>query len=132
MIGRDGQLPWRLPSDLKHFRKLTLGKPVIMGRKTFELHRQAARRPRQHRRYAPEALSTAGVHGADTIAGAVALGQELASRRGANEVTIIGGAEVFRLRCRDAACLSHARTWQARRRYTLGHPRPDCLAGDLP
>ena len=36
-IGRGGDLPWRLSSDLKQFRKLTLGKPVIMGRRTFEL-----------------------------------------------------------------------------------------------
>ena len=36
VIGRDGKLPWRLPSDLKWFRKVTLGKPVIMGRKTYE------------------------------------------------------------------------------------------------
>ena len=36
VIGRDGQLPWRLPSDLKRFRKLTLGKPIIMGRKTYD------------------------------------------------------------------------------------------------
>ncbi len=35
-IGLQGQLPWRLPEDLKHFKKLTLGYPVIMGRKTFE------------------------------------------------------------------------------------------------
>lgn len=36
LIGRDGQLPWRLPEDLKHFRRLTLGKTILMGRKTFE------------------------------------------------------------------------------------------------
>lgn len=36
VIGRDGQLPWRLKSDLKHFRALTIGKPVVMGRKTYE------------------------------------------------------------------------------------------------
>src|SRR3954470_23699091 len=36
VIGRDGQLPWKLPEDLKHFKKLTLGHPVIMGRKTWE------------------------------------------------------------------------------------------------
>lgn len=35
-IGRDGQLPWRIPADLKRFKALTLGKPMIMGRKTFE------------------------------------------------------------------------------------------------
>jgi len=36
VIGRDGALPWRLPEDLKHFRRLTLGNTVLMGRKTFE------------------------------------------------------------------------------------------------
>jgi dihydrofolate reductase len=36
IIGRDGGLPWRLPDDLKHFRRLTLGNTVLMGRKTFE------------------------------------------------------------------------------------------------
>ena len=36
VIGRDNALPWRLPEDLRHFKALTLGKPVIMGRRTFE------------------------------------------------------------------------------------------------
>ena len=36
VIGRDGDLPWRLPDDLKTFKRLTLGKPVVMGRKTWE------------------------------------------------------------------------------------------------
>ncbi len=36
VIGRDGDLPWRLSSDLKHFKKITMGKPIIMGRKTFD------------------------------------------------------------------------------------------------
>lgn len=36
VIGRDNQLPWRLPADLRHFRRLTLGKPVVMGRRTYE------------------------------------------------------------------------------------------------
>ena len=35
-IGKDGKLPWHLPADLRHFKALTLGKPMIMGRKTFE------------------------------------------------------------------------------------------------
>ena len=34
VIGRDGDLPWRLPNDLKHFKQVTMGKPIIMGRKT--------------------------------------------------------------------------------------------------
>lgn len=36
VIGKDNQLPWRLPADLKHFKALTMGKPIIMGRKTFD------------------------------------------------------------------------------------------------
>jgi len=36
VIGKDGDLPWRLPADLKHFKALTMGTPMIMGRKTFE------------------------------------------------------------------------------------------------
>ena len=36
VIGRDGDLPWRLPADLKHFKATTLGKPIVMGRRTFE------------------------------------------------------------------------------------------------
>jgi dihydrofolate reductase len=36
VIGRDNQLPWRLPDDLKHFKALTMGKPILMGRRTFE------------------------------------------------------------------------------------------------
>ena len=35
-IGKDGDLPWRLPNDLKHFKKLTMGHPIVMGRKTYE------------------------------------------------------------------------------------------------
>jgi dihydrofolate reductase len=36
VIGRDNALPWRIPEDLKHFKRLTVGKPVVMGRRTFE------------------------------------------------------------------------------------------------
>ena len=36
VIGRGNQMPWHLPADLRHFKSVTLGKPVIMGRKTFE------------------------------------------------------------------------------------------------
>ena len=48
VIGRDGQLPWHLKSDLQHFRKVTLNRPVIMGRKTHEFDRQIARRTHQY------------------------------------------------------------------------------------
>ena len=97
VIGRDGQLPWRLPSDLKRFRKLTLGKPMIMGRKTYNSIGKpldgrdtivVTRRPDFH---------PPGVHRAASVEEALALGQELAARRGADEVTVVGGEEIFRL-----------------------------------
>ena len=96
VIGRDGQLPWRLPSDLKRFRKLTLGKPVVMGRKTYEFDRQAARWSRQHRRHAPAGFPRLGVHLTASVEEALVLGRELAAKRGADEVMVIGGAEIFR------------------------------------
>lgn len=96
VIGRKGQLPWRMPTDLKRFRQLTLGKPVVMGRKTYE----SIGRPLDGRDNIvitrQKDFVPSGVHVADTVAGAVALGRELASRRGVDEVAVIGGAEVFR------------------------------------
>jgi dihydrofolate reductase len=95
-IGRNGQLPWRMPTDLKRFRQLTLGKPVVMGRKTYEsIGKPLDGRDNivitRQKDFAPP-----GVHVVNSVAGAVALGRELASKRGADEVAIIGGAEVFR------------------------------------
>jgi dihydrofolate reductase len=97
VIGRDGQLPWRLPSDLKRFRKLTLSKPMIMGRKTYDSigkpldGRDTIVVTRQPDFHPP------GVHRAASVEEALALGQELAARRGADEVTVVGGEEIFRL-----------------------------------
>jgi dihydrofolate reductase len=97
VIGRNGQLPWRLPSDLKRFRKLTMGKPVVMGRKTYESIGKpldgrdnivVTRQPDFH---------PPGVRVASSVEQALALGQELAARRGADEVMVIGGAEVYRM-----------------------------------
>jgi dihydrofolate reductase len=97
VIGRNGQLPWRLPSDLKRFRKLTLGKPVVMGRKTYDSigkpldGRDNIVVTRQSDFHPP------GVHVASSVEQALALGQELAARRGVDEVMVIGGAEVYRV-----------------------------------
>jgi dihydrofolate reductase len=96
VIGRDGQLPWRLPSDLKRFRQLTLGKPVVMGRKTYASIGKpldgrdnivVTRQPDFH---------AIGVHRTASVEEALMLGQELAAKRGADEVMVIGGAEIFR------------------------------------
>jgi len=101
VIGRSGQLPWRLPTDLKRFRKLTLGKPVIMGRKTYE----SIGKPLDGRDNIvitrQKNFSAAGVHVAASIADALALGRKLAADRVADEVMIIGGADIFRAAMAD-------------------------------
>jgi dihydrofolate reductase len=95
VIGRRGKLPWRLPSDLKRFRQLTLGKPMIMGRKTY----QSIGRPLDGRDSivlsARREGYPAGVHVAASIKEALALAARLAGVRGVEEVAVIGGAEVF-------------------------------------
>lgn len=96
VIGRNGQLPWRMPTDMKRFRKLTLGKPVIMGRRTFE----SLRKPLDDRdnivvtRQAD--FGAPGIHVAPGIREALALAHPLAAARGADEIAVIGGAEIFR------------------------------------
>jgi dihydrofolate reductase len=97
IIGRNGQLPWRLPSDLKRFRKLTLGKPMIMGRKTYE----SIGKPLDGRDNIvvtrQTGFSPPGVRVVSSVEQAFALGRELAAGRGVDEVMVIGGAEVYRM-----------------------------------
>ena len=94
-IGLNGRLPWRLPGDLAHFRRATLGKPLIAGRKTFEsltgplpqremivVSRQGAPLPE-------------GVRRAASPQAALALGRERACALGVGEVCVIGGGEIF-------------------------------------
>ena len=50
VIGRDNALPWHLPDDLKRFKRLTMGKPIVMGRKTFESIGKPLPGAAQHRR----------------------------------------------------------------------------------
>lgn len=96
VIGRDGGLPWRMPSDLKRFRKLTLGKPVIMGRRTYE----SIGKPLDGRDNIVVSGRTdfapAGVHVVPTVEAALALARLLAGARGADEIAVIGGAGIFR------------------------------------
>jgi dihydrofolate reductase len=96
VIGKDGGLPWRVSSDLKLFRRLTIGKPVIMGRNTWESLpvKPLPGRPNivitRRRNFHPEGARV--VHGLDE---ALALGRALAKETAADEVAVIGGGEVF-------------------------------------
>ena len=102
VIGAGGDLPWRLPTDLKRFRKTTMGKPIIMGRKTYV----SIGKPLDGRDNIvvtrDRSFSAPGVHVALAIPDALALGRQLAAQRGAGEVVIIGGAEIFRATLAEA------------------------------
>jgi dihydrofolate reductase len=97
VIGRQGALPWRLSSDLKRFRQLTLGHPLIMGRKTFE----AIGKPLDSRDNIVVTSDTSrvprlpGVLPARSLKEAVSFGAACASSRNVNEIFIIGGGLLF-------------------------------------
>jgi dihydrofolate reductase len=97
VIGRDNRLPWHLPEDLKHFRKVTLGKPVVMGRKTWEsigrplpgrTNIVISRRP---------GYSAEGAHVVASLEDALSLAEHVARESEAAEVLVIGGEEIYRL-----------------------------------
>ena len=96
IIGRDGDMPWRLSTDLKRFKALTLGKPVIMGRKTF----QSIGRPLPGRANVIVTragdFDTEGVAVANSLPAAVAQASELAVAAELEEICIIGGGEIYR------------------------------------
>jgi len=97
-IGRDGDLPWRLPADLKHFKALTMGLPMIMGRKTFE-SLPGLLPGRRHIVLTRDAgWAAEGAETAATPDAALALA-------GGGTVAIIGGAAVFALFLPRATCV---------------------------
>ncbi|NML65377.1 dihydrofolate reductase [Hymenobacter sp. RP-2-7] len=95
VIGRAGELPWgRLPADLRHFKQLTLGHPVVMGRKTFDsIGRALPGRPNLVITRQPS-WEAAGTEAYPTVAAALARARELAGAEGV--VCIIGGGEIYR------------------------------------
>ncbi len=115
VIGRNGAMPWRVPSDLRTFRRLTMGKPVIMGRKTYD----AIGKPLEGRDSIVATrnarFDAAGGVRAGSIEDALAFARERAAARGVDEIMVIGGAEIF------AAMLPLA----GRIYLTRIHARPD-------
>ena len=90
VIGRNGGLPWRLPADLKRFKALTMGKPMIMGRKTFDSF-PAPLPGRRHIVLTRDAGWQAD--GAEPVAAS----DDALALAGPGEAMVIGGAEVFAL-----------------------------------
>ena len=95
VIGRDGQLPWRMPSDLKTFRRLTMGKPIVMGRKTFQSIGKALDGRDNIVVTRDAAFEAPGVSAVDNLSDALTLARGLARTKGVDEVMVIGGAEIF-------------------------------------
>jgi dihydrofolate reductase len=98
VIGRDGRLPWRLRSDMAIFRAVTMGKPVIMGRKTWE---SLPKRPLVGRTNIvlskDGSFEPKGAVTCEDFSEAVAIAREQAEEDGVSEVCVIGGASLFEL-----------------------------------
>ncbi|GAB3630231.1 diacylglycerol kinase [Pandoraea terrae] len=89
VIGRDNQLPWRLPEDLAHFKRVTMGKPVVMGRKTYD----SIGRPLPGRRNIVVSRNPwLKIEGCE-VAGSLTDAQRLCV--GADEICLIGGAQLY-------------------------------------
>ena len=91
VIGRDGKLPWHIPADLKRFKALTLGAPMIMGRKTFETLPGLLPERRHIVLTRDEGWHAPGAEVAHTVETALALASDVP------RVSIVGGAEIYAL-----------------------------------
>jgi dihydrofolate reductase len=99
VIGRDNALPWHLPEDLKRFKRLTLGKPVVMGRKTFD----SIGKPLPGRQNIVVTRDANYRREGVTVAHSVE--SALSAAGDAPEVMVIGGADLFRLFMPRARCV---------------------------
>ena len=117
VIGDDNRLIWRLRTDLKRFRSLTIGRPVLMGRKTFlSIGKPLPGRDTIVLTRDPD-FTAEGVRVAHSLDEALAIAQETAAASGADSVTVAGGAEIYR----------QALPFADRLELTLVHAKP---AGD--
>ncbi len=90
VIGKAGDLPWHLPDDLKHFKAVTLGKPVIMGRKTWD---EVGRPLPGRRNIVISRQPDFTAEGAEVVASLAAALERVSA---APEVMVIGGAQIYR------------------------------------
>ena len=96
VIGKDNGLPWSLPGDLKHFKETTLGCPIIMGRKTWD----SIGRPLPGRTNIIVTrrgeVESDGIKIADSLKNALDLAKSCLTTAGANEIFVIGGAQIYK------------------------------------
>lgn len=97
VIGIDNQLPWHLPEDLKYFKSVTMGKPLIMGRKTYD----SIGRPLPGRTNIvvtrDQVWHAEGVEVARSLQQAMTLGRLACARSEADEIMVIGGEQIYQL-----------------------------------
>ena len=95
VIGRDNALPWQLPEDLRYFRRVTMGRPLVMGRRTFEsigrplpgrTNIVISRNPR---------FTAEGTRVVASLDDALQLARDIALADGVDELMVIGGAEIY-------------------------------------
>ena len=96
VIGRDNQLPWHLPEDLQYFKSVTMGKPILMGRKTFD----SIGRPLPGRKNIVITRDlewdAEGVEVVHSIDDALTAGTDACAVANSDEIMVIGGAQIYR------------------------------------
>jgi dihydrofolate reductase len=95
IIGEHNGLPWKLPSELRRFRQITLGHPCLMGRKTWEGLKGPLKGRDNIVLTRGSAIAREGVLTVRSLAEGLAVGRQLAGQRGASWVMVIGGGEVY-------------------------------------
>lgn len=95
VIGYENRLPWHLPADLQHFKKLTIGKPIIMGRKTWDSLGRALPGRLNLVVTRQTALPLNGAETFNTLHDARARAEQWARAQGVNEIMLIGGGELY-------------------------------------
>jgi dihydrofolate reductase len=95
VIGERGRLPWRLKSEMAHFRDITMGKPVVMGRKTYQAIGGLLSGRTNIVVSRDRSLAAPGIVVAPSPEAALAVARGDALRRGVAEIAVIGGAEIY-------------------------------------
>ena len=101
VIGKDNQMPWHLPADLAHFKRVTLGKPVLMGRKTFE----SIGRPLPGRRNLVISRNPGYQAEGIEVVGSVEAALALLASSAVSELMVIGGGHLYAELLPSADCL---------------------------
>lgn len=101
VIGKDNQMPWHLPADLAHFKRVTLGKPVLMGRKTFE----SIGRPLPGRRNLVISRNPGYQAEGIEVVGSVEAALALLAGSSVEELMVIGGGHLYAEMLPSADCL---------------------------